>query len=256
MPNRIKVVMLVEGRDSSRIMYHGLKDDFDIVKVIKEKKATRGQLLTRRLKTLGVRKVAGQISFMLFNKFLSRQSRPHIEQIKKRYALDNAPFPEQILQRVQALNSEETVQLLKFLSPDAVVVEEADTLSEEVLNCIDAPFLHTHVGITPKYQGVHGGYWALTQQDIPNCGVTVLRMEKGDGGGGVLYQETITVSEKDNFNTYPYHQVAKAIPLMKSALRDVSGTPRIIRPSGQPSRLWYYPTLVEYLKNRFLHNVK
>ncbi len=256
MPSKIKVVMLVEGRDSSRIMYHGLKNDFDILKVIKEKKPPKTQLLLRRLKTLGPSKVMGQVSFMLYNQYLSRRSRPQIEKIKERYRLDNAPFPKEKLVRVQTLNSEETKRLLTRLAPNAVVVEEVDTLHEDVLNCVRAPFLHTHVGIVPKYQGAHGGYWALTQQDIPNCGVTVLRMEKGDGSGGVLYQETITVSDKDNFNTYPYHQVAKAIPLMKSALRDVSGRQRIIRPSGQPARLWYYPTLVEYMKNRILHNVK
>ena len=248
--------MLVEGRDSSRILYHGLKRDVNIIRIIKEKKASKSEILGRKLKALGVRKVTGQISFMMFNKFLNRRSRPQIERIKKRYRLDNSPFPEEILIRVPTFNSEQTLYQLKDLCPDAVVVDGAKDLSKELLNCINAPFIHAHVGIIPKYQGVHGGYWALTQKDIPNCGVTVHLMDKGDGSGGVLYQETITVGENDNFNTYPYHQVAKAIPLMKSALRDAPGMRRIIKPASGPAKLWYYPTLVEYLKNRILHNVK
>jgi methionyl-tRNA formyltransferase len=38
---------------------------------------------------------------------------------------------------------------------------------------INSKFVNIHVGITPKYRGVHGTYWALVNNDVENSGVTV-----------------------------------------------------------------------------------
>ncbi len=73
--------------------------------------------------------------------------------------------------------------------------------------------------------------------------------------GGVLYQQRIQVEGNDGFNTYPLHQLAAAIPLMKQALRDaVDGnlTPR----DGVDPSVWYHPTLGQYLRYRFSRSVK
>ena len=34
-----------------------------------------------------------------------------------------------------------------------------------MLQSVEAIFVNTHVGITPKYRGVHGGYWSLVKND-------------------------------------------------------------------------------------------
>ena len=94
-------------------------------------------------------------------------------------------------------------------------------LFQKVLSCIDAPFINTHLGITLKYRGVHGGYWALANGDPDNYGVTVHLIDVGIDTGGVLYQKFIKVLKNDNFNTYPIHQIAHAIPLMKDTLNDI-----------------------------------
>ena len=46
-----------------------------------------------------------------------------------------------------------------------MVVNGTRILSRRMLESIDAVFLNMHVGITPKYRGVHGGYWALANGD-------------------------------------------------------------------------------------------
>ena len=105
------------------------------------------------------------------------------------------------------------------------------------------------MGVTPKYRGVHGGYWALAMNDNENCGVTVHIVDQGIDTGGVLYQGLIHANESDNFNTYPIHQIAKAIPLMKTALDDVKNNCINIKDGIHPSRLWYHPTILEYIKH-------
>ncbi|MOA28997.1 phosphoribosylglycinamide formyltransferase [compost metagenome] len=112
------------------------------------------------------------------------------------------------------------------------------------------------MGITPRYRGVHGGYWALANRDRENCGVTVHLVDKGIDTGGVMYQDVIHPDHRDNFNTYPIHQIAKAIPLLKKTLSDIRQNQVLIKPGVTPSTLWYHPTIFEYLKTRLTIGVK
>ena len=41
-----------------------------------------------------------------------------------------------------------------------------------------------HAGITPQYRGVHGGYWAVVNNDPEHCGVTIHFVDKGIDTGG------------------------------------------------------------------------
>jgi methionyl-tRNA formyltransferase len=103
---------------------------------------------------------------------------------------------------------------------------------------------------------VHGGYWALANEDAAHCGVTVHLVDRGIDTGDVLYQETISPTDKDSFNTYPLLQLTRAIPLMKQALRDVSQRTLHPQKPDLPSRLWYHPTLWEYASVYLKRGVK
>ena len=50
------------------------------------------------------------------------------------------------------------------------------------------PVLNYHAGITPKYRGMNGGYWALATGDAGNFGATVHLVDAGVDTGGVLHQ--------------------------------------------------------------------
>ena len=63
------------------------------------------------------------------------------------------------------------------------------------------------------------------------------------------------IEKYDNLNTYPIHQMAKAFPLMKAALDDIKEKRINIKNGVHPSRLWYHPTLFEYVKNWVLKGV-
>ena len=78
-----KIVMLSGQGESSKIMYNGLKNDFNIVKIIVENKVSIKTIIQRRIKRIGLLRVIGQILFILFNKGLMRLSTSKIEGIKK-----------------------------------------------------------------------------------------------------------------------------------------------------------------------------
>ncbi|QJD31135.1 formyl transferase [Methylococcus geothermalis] len=253
---KTRIVLLCTDSPSSRIMYHGLSSHVDIAAVIIENPVSLMHFVRRRIKKLGLMATAGQLLFIACNKLMARFSARRIAELISVYELNDAPLPENLSIRVRTVNGSETIGLLREFKPDAVVINGTRLLSKEVLDAVEAPFINTHMGMTPRYRGVHGGYWALANKDRENCGVTVHLVDTGIDTGGVLYQDTIEIDDNDNFNTYPIHQIAKAIPLMKTALDDVRAHSIRIAPGVSPSRLWHHPTLFGYIRNRILLAVK
>ena len=252
-----KIVMLVDRSDLSRIMYHGIARHYPVAKVIMEDSVSKKVLIQKRIRRLGVFKVTGQLIFMVLSKVTRPLAQKRVESILHDYQASDAPYPKEKVVEVSSVNAPETIRLLQEIDPDVVVVNGTRIISEEVLNAVHASFINTHTGITPKYRGVHGGYWALTQHDAQNCGVTVHLVDKGIDTGGILYQETIKVTEADNFNTYPYLQVLEAVPLMSKAIEDaLADSLKTISRKDLESKLWTHPTIWEYLKCRITEGIK
>ena len=252
-----KIIMLVTDGNSSKIMFNALNNSFNIQKIIIEEDVSKKTLLKNRVKRLGLLKVIGQVIFILFNKILSKLSKKQISHLKEKYLLDDSYFQKDLVKNVKSVNSAETKEIIESINPDIIIVNGTRIISEEILLSTKATFLNTHAGVTPKYRGVHGGYWALTQKDYENCGVTVHLVDKGIDTGGILYQDTIVIDKNDNFNTYPYHQIAKAIPLMKSAIEDViNDSIKIVKRDDLKSQIWSHPSIYEYIKYRVLLGVK
>lgn len=256
MSARTRIVLLAGDGLSTRAMYHGLCEEFDIVAVMLERKPSAFKMLRHRARKLGLTRTLGQLGFMLYSRLLGRASRQRIEQLLRRHGLSDAPIPSQAITYIRSANDCSVGKRLRQLAPHAVVVNGTRILSRKLLAAVDAPFINTHMGITPNYRGVHGGYWALANDDRAHCGVTVHLVDAGVDTGGILYQVLITPEADDNFTTYPILQLAQGLPMMRAALRDVAAgrvTPRV---SEGPSRQWYHPTLLGYWKTRWRCGVK
>jgi methionyl-tRNA formyltransferase len=253
-----KIIMLSGRGSSSTFMYNGLKDEFDILAVLVEDKGSKKKFLKRRIKKLGIVKVVGQMLFqMTVPRILTATSRGRIDEIKSTYKLDATPIPTEVIRQITTVNSPECIELIKSIDPDLIIVNGTRIISEKVLSSTSAPFINTHVGITPKYRGVHGGYWAVANNDKENCGVTVHIVDKGIDTGSILFQKTVALHPKDNFATYSLIQTGEGIALMKKAIRDFQqGKLQPISGPSCDSKLWYHPTLWTYLRKLILNGVK
>jgi Formyl transferase len=250
-----RMVLLTCDGESGLIAARYLAARFSALAVIVEDPVPRSQLVRRRIKRLGVAQVGGQLAFMAFQRMQHRISRPRIAEIVRGSGLD-ACWPDGCEPiRVPSVNSHGCIVQLRKLHPRAVLVIGTRIIAGEVLRAVDAPFINYHAGITPKYRGVHGGYWARAEGDDGNFGVTVHLVDEGIDTGGVLYQARLVPTRKDNYSTYPYLQLAAALPLLERAARDVvAGT---LRPErvDLPSRLWSHPTLWRYIKTGLARGV-
>lgn len=252
------LVMLAGDRESTRIIYNALIEDFNIEKVIIEKPLRKTQLLKGRIRKIGYFEVFGQILFKLMVvPYLRITSRKYIIDLKKSLGLDDNPIDKSKLINVISANSEETISLLKEINPKVVVINGTRIISKKVLNCISGKFINMHTGITPTYRGSYGAYWALIQNDRKSCGVTIHFVDAGIDTGNVISQSVINPTKRDNITTYQLLQNAAGIPLLKEAIKNIlEGSIKTESKSEMSSRLWYHPTLWGYIWNRILYGIK
>ncbi|MGI9273452.1 MAG: formyl transferase [Endozoicomonas sp.] len=244
---KLRVIMLCGQGVSSRIMYNGIKDDVDCAGVILEESTSALVLAKQRVIRLGYLRTLGQIAFVLLNKILFTLDKSEIKKIISQLSLSDEHFDDRVITRIPTINSEAVVRKIIELSPDLIIVNGTRIIGKKLLERISVPIINTHMGITPRYRGVHGGYWAIANNDDVNCGVTIHLVDEGIDTGDVLYQAKIESSEKDTFNTYPIRQIAAAIPLMKKVIRDVSLNNLKTTSGITPSQLWHHPTIWQYL---------
>lgn len=251
-------MLLIDDSDLSRVIYHALADEFNIERVVREAKTPRSTFLRRRLKKLGWRTLLGQIVFAkCIVPLLRLETTRRRADILHQYGMDEAPIPAARVIDVHSVNEVQVEALLQSLSPPVVVVNGTRILEEKLLSATGGVYLNTHVGITPLYRGVHGGYWTLASGDPEHFGVTIHKIDKGIDTGDIVAQALIKPTHADNFSTYPVLQIAAAIPLLKRAIRDaLNGKLETIPAPGGKSKLWSHPTVLQYLKYRITLGIR
>ncbi len=210
-----KIILLTGKWDTTPIVYNFLKHHFGTSLVIMEDAVSKKVFLKKRINKLGWFTVAGQVLFQLFvANPLRMGSKKRISEILKEYQLSNTTIASSEIIHVSSVNADDCLRQLQKLKPDLVVVHGTRIISKKILQNVNSLFINIHAGITPRYRGSHGAYWALANADKDNCGVTVHLIDAGIDTGNILAQKRITLSDKDNFVTYPYLQLAEGLRLL------------------------------------------
>ena len=257
--SNLKIIILGGKGQSTNAVYHSLSKTYKIEKVIIEDSVPPLKMVKNRIKRLGYKTVFGQIIFIkVITPIITILSSKRINKIQRIKGLNFTPIPESITSSVSSVNTKKTRDLIKSINPDIIIVNGTRIISKRTLNSSKAKFINTHVGITPKYRGVHGGYWAVRNNDIDNFGVTVHLVDEGIDTGNIIYQKHIVPSSKDNFSTYPLLQLAEGLELLKLSIQDITESRLELKPSNNnmESKLWYHPTAWSYLYHLIRYKVK
>ena len=258
-PGRARVVLLAGPGDTSDIVANELVRHFPDLEVVKEAPPSRVTMARRRAARSGWPTVIGQVLFVtLVLPLLRATGRRRIAAIEARHGLD--PTPVQGVRPVPSANDPETVALLQQLRPDVVVVNGTRIIAGRVLDSVDCPFVNTHAGLTPRYRGVHGGYWALAEGHPELVGTTVHLVDQGIDTGGVLGRSTFDVTSSDSIATYPYLHLAAGLPVLVDQVARVldgaSLTPLTDEVAGGGTRLYVHPTIWAYAWRRIRRGVR
>lgn len=146
------------------------------------------------------------------------------------------------------MHSPELIGLVFDLKPDLIIINGTRILPNTLIASISCPLVNIHVGITPQYRGVHGGYWALKEGNPHLYGVTLHDVDKGIDTGQIIAQKILVPTAVDNFKTYPIQQYIGGIALLEENLEKILANEKFNPPHlTVQSQLHYHPTLIQYL---------
>jgi methionyl-tRNA formyltransferase len=255
MSRNSRIVVLTVPSPHAWIVINAIAAKFGPVTILAEDPQSRRELIKQRMRRQGIITVAGQIGFVLLRKLLDRFGGRRVNEIIAEHGLNPRPNPSCPLIEIESVNSQLCRDHLRRLDPKVVFVQGTRIIRRETLRCIPAPFVNYHAGLTPKYRGQAGGYWALAMGDAEHAGVTVHLVDRGVDTGGILYQAPFTATHRDNFSTYFYLQAAIARGLVRRALEDALVEKLRPQTSALPSQQFYHPTLWFYLKTALTKGV-
>ena len=242
------VVMIVAGGELAERAIKHMSARFSGLVVLQEDPENKWQIIKRRTRLLGAVNAWGQVIAGVAIRLVARFNLRRAREIRKSDPSDVSAKGVRII-KIGSVNSWRCRRALQLLRPRAVAVYGTRIISQKTLDAVDAPFINYHAGINPKYRGQHPAYWARVAGDDENAGVTVHLVDKGVDTGEVVYQAPVAFERRDNISTYQYVQLSTGMDLLGRAINDaLAGRLRTTR-VALPSKLWFPPTIWQYVWN-------
>lgn len=212
----------------------------------------RKKILKYRYKKLSKLNFLGQLLFIAFEKIWGKLAGedPKLKKIIPSIDFDTVMKGQPVeIMDVSGVNAKIVFKKLNEIKPDIVAVSGTGIIRKRVLSTSDL-FLNMHCGITPKYRGAHGGFWAAYNNDLENCGVTIHQIDLGVDTGDIVSQKRVPLEKGDNLRSILYRQFVTGteefIKILKKYLAEEEVSK--YRNNGMPSMQWYHPTILQYFR--------
>lgn len=247
MPNK-SIIILASRSQNSYLLINYLAKHFDIAYVIFESRHS-GKMLRYRLRKLGLIKVLGQLIFLAWDRlYIRRASQPRIKHLLAQYDV-RPPDGRISVVEVQSINTPEVMTLLQQQQPSVIVVSGTGIIARHVLE-LGPIFINIHCGITPRYRGVHGAFWAVYEDRPELAGTTIHQVDPGVDTGAIIGQAAIEIDPRyDTYRTLPVKQYLAGLRLMSEAVHAALDSTLVpYQRNDLESKQWYSPDMSEYLR--------
>ena len=97
--------------------------------------------------------------------------------------------------RTRGTNSSETIEALRTLSPDVVVIGQTGIIRKKLLGIPRFGVLNGHPGILPDYRGIDSATWALVGNAPDKIGFTVHWVDAGVDTGPIVRRRFVSPAE-------------------------------------------------------------
>ena len=209
------------------------------------------KLFFRRLRRLGFLTVLNQLIFKVLDVLVfQRQANLRARDVLGQDALlDTQLLSGARIVATNSVNSDAVAELLAQVGPDVVVVSGTSLLREKLLRVIHpAPAINIHCGITPRYRGTHGGFWAVVNGDWENVGTSVHLVDAGIDSGAIISQRRVEVEQDDTPRTLALKQYCAGVQQICDAVTQIrSGNFQPVQRNDLDSRVYSSPSLTAYL---------
>ncbi|MCU7995603.1 formyl transferase [Shewanella glacialipiscicola] len=238
----MKILVLGRNSSSSKLLVNTLLQHNYETFFIQEQRDDSLQLIKNRVKRKGFFTVVFQLTFQVFQRILVSFSKRRTRELINGRDQELAPVAV-----YENINSGEAIDAVSAVGADLIILSGTRILSPNFLKKVTQPIVNIHAGITPKYRGVHGGYWALVNGEPALFGSTIHRVDEGIDTGEVIRYAFATPSNRDNFVTYPILQQRAACDEIVKLLKSGKLFEVAEESVTEQSLLWSHPTIFEYL---------
>lgn len=228
---------------------------FDGFVVIEKTRDWFVPFLWRRVRRLGVRKVADEIRLRAY--YVLFQSRRDGRMLRQFMAeLERgipAGYRRPPVYRVPDINSDGAEALLRRLAPDVCILMVMPIVKRRILAIPRLGMLVFHPGVTPEYRGTHPAFWAVLNRDFSRIGWSLLRIDAGIDTGTVLAQgragHADPLTESHVFLGHRAH--VEGLPGVVETLRRLqAGEHPSMSTEGRQNRNYTHPSWNDYVKYR------
>ena len=248
-----KILVLGRSSASTQMLIQCLKSNSYHVRWLEERRSDKKILFKNRVKKHGFLIVLGQLIFLAYQQYLNIRSRGRKEEILNDFGLSGIFTADFVTPNVNDISA---FEYISSVNADLIVLSGVRILSPHLLASVNCVVLNIHAGINPTYRGVHGGYWALVNDDISHCGSTIHRVDEGIDTGEVLAYAKINIEKNDNFVTYPLLQQKAALELLPKIIDSIfTGDYEPLKVETD-SKIWTHPTIWQYFIYRTCRGIK
>ncbi|WP_090437837.1 methionyl-tRNA formyltransferase [Natronincola peptidivorans] len=121
----------------------------------------------------------------------------------------------------KSLKNKETIEIIKSLNPDViVVVAYGQLLTKEILNIPALGCINVHASLLPKYRGAGPIQWAVINGE-KKTGITTMYMEEGLDTGDMIYKKEIEIGEMETAAELHNRLAIIGGSVLKETLRDI-----------------------------------
>ena len=199
--------------DTTALVANVLAERFSDLTTVVESPESRLRVARRRASRIGWVQVGGQLAFVLL--VVSVLSHRGVSPGEGVAGIGGGGVEAgSAATRVESVNSVATRDMLRRLDPDVVVVLGTRIISSAVLESVECPFVNLHAGVTPRYRGLHGVYWALSEGRPDLAGTTVHVVDAGIDTGTVLGRAYVSAGPEVSIATYPYVGLVAGLPVL------------------------------------------
>ena len=217
--------------------------------VIHETKAAVRRRIYRQFKRVGFLRFLDVLAFRLHYRLFCAKldaawEQEEIEKLRKLYRKKEikelyADTP----------NHKSVAAFIRELNPDIVIARTKFLIKKEVYELPSKGVYVLHPGVCPQYRNAHGCFWALSNRDLENVGVTLLRIDDGIDTGPVygIYSYPFDEANESHHRIQERCLFENLDQIKDKLLEITSGQANPLCRENEPSETWGQPWITKYI---------
>lgn len=122
--------------------------------------------------------------------------------------------------RIDDVNEEQCINICNVLQPDLVLIYGTGILKRNTIKRIGVDIYNIHSSILPYYRNVHSDFWAYTNKDYKNIGITVFKLDEGIDTGKIAKQVVCDILCDSKLYEYKVENLKNIVGIIPIFIKD------------------------------------